>query len=93
MDAPGSLCWTELYTTDAAAAKEFYGGLFGWRFGDMALPGGGGAYALITPAGLPEERMHGGLMELPAEHLTLAQGGRTGTPSSPSPTATQRSPR
>lgn len=73
MDAPGSLCWTELYTTDAAAAKEFYGGVFGWRFSDMALPGGG-TYALITPAGLPEERMHGGLMELPAEHLALAHG-------------------
>ncbi|MFJ6367917.1 VOC family protein [Streptomyces virginiae] len=72
VDAPGSLCWTELYTTDAAAAKEFYGGVFGWRFSDMALPGGGGTYALITPAGLPEERMHGGLMELPAEHLALA---------------------
>ncbi|MFD5409261.1 VOC family protein [Streptomyces nojiriensis] len=74
VDAPGSLCWTELYTSDAAAAKEFYGGVFGWRFSDMALPGGGGAYALITPAGLPEERMHGGLMELPAEHLALAHG-------------------
>ncbi|WP_314245067.1 VOC family protein [Streptomyces sp. DSM 40907] len=74
VDAPGSLCWTELYTSDAAAAKEFYGGVFGWQFSDMALPGGGGAYALITPAGLPEERMHGGLMELPAEHLALAHG-------------------
>ncbi|MFF4445370.1 VOC family protein [Streptomyces sp. NPDC001502] len=74
VDEPGSLCWTELYTSDAAAAKEFYGGVFGWQFGDMALPGGGGAYALITPAGLPEERMHGGLMELPAEHLVLAHG-------------------
>ncbi|MER6253222.1 VOC family protein [Streptomyces sp. NPDC001584] len=74
VDEPGSLCWTELYTSDAAAAKEFYGGVFGWQFGDMALPGGGGAYALITPAGLPEERMHGGLMELPAEHLALTHG-------------------
>ncbi|MFG2232556.1 VOC family protein [Streptomyces sp. NPDC048723] len=74
VDAPGSLCWTELYTSDAATAKEFYGGVFGWQFSDMALPGGGGAYALITPAGLPVERMHGGLMELPAEHLALAHG-------------------
>ncbi|MFF4421634.1 VOC family protein [Streptomyces sp. NPDC001549] len=74
VDAPGSLCWTELYTSDAAAAKEFYGGVFGWQFSDMALPGGGGTYALITPAGLPEERMHGGLMELPAEHLSLTHG-------------------
>lgn len=74
VDEPGSLSWTELYTTDAAAAKEFYGGLFGWQFRDVELPGGGGTYSLITPAGLPEERMHGGLMQLPAEHLTLTNG-------------------
>ncbi|MBW5480584.1 VOC family protein [Streptomyces bambusae] len=75
VDAPGSLSWTELYTSDAAAAKEFYGGVFGWQFSEMAMPGGGGAYTLITPAGLPEARMHGGLMQLPVEQLALA-GGR-----------------
>ncbi|MFF8386274.1 VOC family protein [Streptomyces kanasensis] len=75
VDEPGSLSWVELYTTDAAAAKTFYGDLFGWRTQDMNLPGGGGTYALITPADLPEERMHGGLMELPAEQLQPT-GGR-----------------
>ncbi|MEU6314159.1 VOC family protein [Streptomyces sp. NPDC047014] len=74
VDEPGSLSWTELYTTDAAAAKSFYGDVFGWTFSDMELPGGSGTYALITPAGLPEERMHGGVMELAAEHLSLANG-------------------
>ncbi|MDX3536724.1 VOC family protein [Streptomyces sp. MB09-01] len=74
VDEPGSLSWTELYTSDAAAAKDFYGGLFGWTFSDTALPGGGGAYSLITPAGLPEERMHGGLMELPEEQLSRTDG-------------------
>ncbi|HEY9369402.1 VOC family protein [Streptomyces sp.] len=74
VDQPGSLSWTELYTSDAAAAKEFYGAVFGWQFGDMELPGGGGTYSLITPAGLPEERMHGGLMELPKKDLALANG-------------------
>ncbi|MGC9542780.1 VOC family protein [Streptomyces sp. UG1] len=73
-DEPGSLSWTELYTSDAAGAKEFYGGVFGWQYGDMELPGGGGTYTLITPAGLPEERMQGGLMELPEENLALANG-------------------
>ncbi|WP_338895379.1 VOC family protein [Streptomyces sp. TG1A-60] len=73
-DEPGSLSWTELYTTDAAAAKEFYGGIFGWEFGDMPMPGGGGTYSLITPTGLPEERMQGGLMELGAQALALANG-------------------
>ncbi|MET9390422.1 VOC family protein [Streptomyces sp. NPDC006624] len=74
VDEPGSLSWTELYTTDATAARQFYGGLFDWRFSDMALPGGAGTYTLITPAGLPEERMHGGLMELRAEDLSLNDG-------------------
>ncbi|MFD9335070.1 VOC family protein [Streptomyces sp. NPDC060028] len=74
VDEPGSLSWTELYTSDAAAAKDFYGGVFGWRFSDTELPGGGGTYSLITPAELPEERMHGGLMEMPEENLALANG-------------------
>ena len=73
-DAPGALAWTELYTSDAEASKEFYGGVFGWQYGDMELPGDGGAYTLIRPAGLPEERMQGGLMELPKESLALADG-------------------
>ncbi|WP_354643367.1 VOC family protein [Kitasatospora camelliae] len=73
-DRPGTLCWTELYTTDGPAAREFYSTLFGWQYEDMELPGGGGNYTLITPAGLPKERMHGGLMQLPAEHLTLTGG-------------------
>ncbi|GGY10095.1 VOC family protein [Streptomyces tanashiensis] len=75
MDEPGSLSWTELYTTDAAAAKAFYGEVLGWRFGDMELPGDAGTYSLITPAGLPDERMHGGLMQLSAADLDVA-GGR-----------------
>ncbi|MFD9543756.1 VOC family protein [Streptomyces sp. NPDC060022] len=74
-DQPGSLCWTELYTTDAAGAKDFYGNLFGWTTEDMPLPGGGGTYSMITPAGRPAERMHGGLMEMPADQL-VATGGQ-----------------
>ncbi|MFC4470166.1 VOC family protein [Streptomyces xiangluensis] len=73
-DEAGSLSWTELYTSDAASAKEFYGSVFGWQFGDMELPGGGGSYSLITPSGLPEERMFGGVMELSKEDLALASG-------------------
>lgn len=74
VDAPGSLSWTELYTSDAAASKEFYGTVLGWRFDDMELPGGGGTYSLVTPASLPDERMHGGVMQLPKEHLVLTHG-------------------
>ncbi|WP_189132604.1 VOC family protein [Wenjunlia tyrosinilytica] len=76
VDEPGALSWTELYTTDAAGAKEFYGALFGWRTEDMPLPGGPeGTYSIITPAGLGPERMQGGLMEVPAQSLGL-NGGR-----------------
>ncbi|MFE1299291.1 VOC family protein [Streptomyces sp. NPDC058731] len=74
-DEPGSLSWVELYTSDAAAAKEFYGSVFGWQYSDMEMPGGAGTYTMITPAGQPEERMHGGLMQVRPEDLSLT-GGR-----------------
>jgi predicted enzyme related to lactoylglutathione lyase len=32
--APGTFCWADLGTPDAAAAKRFYTGLFGWGFED-----------------------------------------------------------
>ena len=31
----GTFCWVDLGTSDAAGAKEFYGGLFGWEFDDL----------------------------------------------------------
>ena len=74
VDQPGTLGWIELYTTDAAAAKEFYGTLFGWQTQDVPLPGDGGTYSLITPSGLGEDRMHGGLMQMDAEYLALNEG-------------------
>ncbi len=38
--AHGEFCWADLATTDPAAAKTFYGGLFGWHAEDMpAGPG------------------------------------------------------
>jgi predicted enzyme related to lactoylglutathione lyase len=33
--APGTFCWVDLGTTDAAGAKAFYGRLFGWEAEDM----------------------------------------------------------
>jgi predicted enzyme related to lactoylglutathione lyase len=35
---PGTFSWVELTTTDTAAAKEFYGGLFGWESEDLPVP-------------------------------------------------------
>jgi predicted enzyme related to lactoylglutathione lyase len=33
----GSFCWIELHTSDQAAAKNFYGSLFGWEAHDSAM--------------------------------------------------------
>jgi len=38
--AQGTPNWVDLQTTDADAAKAFYGGLFGWQFDDQPIPGG-----------------------------------------------------
>jgi predicted enzyme related to lactoylglutathione lyase len=35
--AAGTFCWIELGTTDVAAAKKFYAGLFGWTLTDMPM--------------------------------------------------------
>lgn len=35
--APGAFCWADLTTTDQAAAKAFYRGLFGWEAEDMPV--------------------------------------------------------
>jgi predicted enzyme related to lactoylglutathione lyase len=35
--APGTPSWVDLATNDPAAAKAFYGGLFGWTFDDLAV--------------------------------------------------------
>ncbi|MEY9950205.1 VOC family protein [Kitasatospora sp. GAS1066B] len=73
-DEPGALCWTELYTIDAAGAKRFYGGLFGWQTTDVPMPGAEGTYTLLAPAALPPERQFGGLLELAPEDLPLTGG-------------------
>ena len=66
--APGTFSWVDLATTDAAAAKSFYNGLFGWEIEDHA--GGVAVYAIC--------RVDGdavcGLYEMPEE--TRATGAR-----------------
>lgn len=47
----GAFCWVELATTDATAAKAFYGGLFGWTPEDMAMAPGQ-TYTMLKLAGL-----------------------------------------
>jgi predicted enzyme related to lactoylglutathione lyase len=57
---PGTPCWLDLMTTDAAAARSFYGELFGWTFeGGSAETGG---YTMCSARG----QKAAGLGQLPA---------------------------
>ena len=46
---PNGLCWNELLCRDLAAARDFYGKLFGWEFADM--PMGEMTYTMIKVNG------------------------------------------
>jgi len=46
----GEFCWIELGTTDQAAAKQFYGSLFGWKPNDMPM-GPGEVYTIFQLEG------------------------------------------
>jgi predicted enzyme related to lactoylglutathione lyase len=48
--APGTFSWVDLATTDAAAAKAFYTGLFGWQTEDEDA-GGGAVYTICRLEG------------------------------------------
>ncbi|MEW1658079.1 MULTISPECIES: VOC family protein [unclassified Streptomyces] len=67
---PNALCWTELYTTDAAAAREFYRAVFSWSYRDMPM-GGGLVYSIASApgAGQDEDTAHGGILQLQQMHL------------------------
>ncbi|GGN12361.1 VOC family protein [Streptomyces fuscichromogenes] len=65
---PGSLARTELYTTDAAAAKAFYGSVFSWQTRDVPM-GPELTYTVLAPAGAGPTAAHGGLMQLPQANL------------------------
>ncbi|TSB19769.1 VOC family protein [Streptomyces benahoarensis] len=67
---PDTLCWTELYTTDDAAAREFYRTVFSWSYQDMPM-GGGPVYGIVSSpgGGQGEDTGQGGVMQLQKEHL------------------------
>lgn len=44
---PGSFCWFECGTRDAAAARSFYTQLFGWGAVEVPMPGMEGSYTLL----------------------------------------------
>ena len=65
--APGSFCWIELNTSDPAAAKKFYSGLFSWEAEDTPA-GPDMVYTMLRIRGLevgamcglqPEQKAHG----------------------------------
>jgi uncharacterized protein len=60
---PGAFSWTELMTSDPAAAAKFYGSLFGWKIEEMqgsAIPGG---YRVVNVG----EAGIGGIMAFPPD--------------------------
>jgi predicted enzyme related to lactoylglutathione lyase len=44
---PGTFCWFDCGTTDAAKAKSFYVGVFGWEAMDAPMHEGGGPYTIF----------------------------------------------
>ncbi|AXK31742.1 VOC family protein [Streptomyces armeniacus] len=71
---PNTLCWTELYTSDAAEARLFYSSVFRWDFEDT-LMGDDVTYTVVSPSGGGQAAAHGGILQLPEENLAV------GTPS------------
>lgn len=67
---PGSLSWTELQTSNVAAAKEFYAEVFGWQLRDMPMDGF--EYTVARPQGTGEGADHAGMMQISSE---MAAGG------------------
>ena len=49
--AHGEFCWVDLAAHDMAAAKEWYGKLFGWEVTDIPAPQGGPPYSMFTSGG------------------------------------------
>jgi len=61
MTQQGTFSWNELMTTDVAAAKVFYGSLFGWVFKDIETCDMGYTMASVG------EKEAAGIMSMPPE--------------------------
>jgi len=62
VNEPGAMCWNELLTRDAAAAKKFYSAVFGWK--PVSTPADGMEYTEWQLGG----KDIGGLMQMDDEH-------------------------
>ena len=79
---PGTFSWVELSTTDPDAAKDFYGGLFGWEAEDLPIPDGG-VYSMMKLDGaraaaiqrIPEAQQ--GLPPFWFNYITVASADET----------------
>jgi uncharacterized protein len=60
----GSLCWSELYTTNVDAAGKFYANTFGWKTEAMDM-GPMGTYTLFQDPVKGKEGNIGGMMNMP----------------------------
>lgn len=56
----GKFVWHDLITDDIKAARNFYSGLFGWKFENSTQPGNNSPYVLIRSEG----RLIAGMVEL-----------------------------
>lgn len=58
----GDFCWNELATSDVAAAKDFYGKVFGWQFVDHEM--GDMTYTMIK---LKDRDLFAGIWAIPKD--------------------------
>ncbi|MFE0465169.1 VOC family protein [Kitasatospora sp. NPDC058965] len=61
----GTLCWTELHTSDPEGAKPFYRAVFDWF--EQDVPFGDFTYTVITPADGGTDASQGGIVTLVEE--------------------------
>jgi uncharacterized protein len=82
--APGTFSWVDLTTTDQAAARAFYGALFGWEADDM--PAGEGIVYSMMKAGVahvaaissqPQAQREAGVPPTWNSYVTVASADQT----------------
>ncbi|MBC3982543.1 VOC family protein [Streptomyces sp. AC536] len=65
VNVPNTLCWSELHTTDAQAAVDFYRQVFGWEA--ERTPMAEVDYTVVSPPGGGRDAAHGGIMQFPPQ--------------------------
>jgi uncharacterized protein len=75
----GAPCWIDLSTSDTAAARDFYTGVFGWTAGEASEEFGG--YFMFDHKGAPVAgcmpAMNGAPADIWSVYLTVADAGQT----------------